>query len=60
MNLLSYLNENLNLSQQAKRLIFPGEMGESIKVMGLGKNFDEPLQGFSMQDQKYRLWTIPS
>ncbi len=60
MNVLSYLNENLNLSQQAKRLIFPGEMGESIKVMGLGKNFDEPLQGFSMQDQKYRLWTIPS
>jgi len=31
------------------------EMGELIKVIALGKNFDESLTGFSLNDMRYRL-----
>ncbi len=33
--------------QAIKQLIFPGQMGEAFKVMGLSKNYEAPLSGFS-------------
>ncbi len=43
------------LSQQVKRLTMPGEMGERFKVLGLSKQIDEPLIGFSIADQTHKL-----
>lgn len=42
-------------TRQLKILTLPGEMGERFKVMALGKNFDENLQGFSFADFSGRL-----
>jgi len=42
------------LSQQAKMLTLPSEMGELFKVMALTANFDQPLLGF-VQDERGRL-----
>ncbi|MBS0287132.1 MAG: SAM-dependent methyltransferase [Proteobacteria bacterium] len=47
--------EQLKISQQIQKLTAPHEMGELFKVMALGKNYDEPLQGFSLRDYKHRL-----
>lgn len=41
--------------QPVKRLILPTEMGELFKVIGLTKNFDQPLLGFTLVDQRSRL-----
>lgn len=41
--------------QSIKKLILPQEMGELFKVIGLTKDFDLQLIGFSAQDQRYRL-----
>lgn len=35
-----------------KKLLFPSEMGEIIKVMGLSKAWDVPLIGFSLLDRR--------
>lgn len=43
------------LTQQAKILTLPSEMGELFKVIALGKDYDESLQGFLTQDQRQRL-----
>jgi SAM-dependent MidA family methyltransferase len=43
-----------HLSQQAKLLTLPSEMGELFKVMALTKNLDIPLLGF-MRDARGRL-----
>lgn len=54
-------NSNLNTqvqseqAHQLRRLTMPGEMGERFKVMGLRKNNDIVLQGFSLNDQSMRL-----
>ena len=45
----------LQLTQQAKLLTMPGEMGEQFKVIALGKNYGYPLRGFSVSDQRGRL-----
>ena len=45
----------LQLTQQAKLLTMPGEMGEQFKVIALGKNYSHPLRGFSVSDQRGRL-----
>ncbi len=44
--------KNISIRENAaiKRLILPQEMGEIIKVIGLGKGFDRDLSGFSFQD----------
>jgi SAM-dependent MidA family methyltransferase len=42
-------------AQQVKTLTLPSEMGERFKVMALGKDFDHPLPGFTLQDQRGRL-----
>ena len=45
----------LQLSQQAKTLTLPGEMGERFKVIGFTKEFDEPLLGFEINNMLERL-----
>lgn len=47
--------ERYNFSQQIQKLTHPHEMGELFKVMALSKEFDEPLQGFAVFDQRHRL-----
>jgi SAM-dependent MidA family methyltransferase len=42
-------------AQQIRTLTMPGEMGELFKVITLSKNYNEPLQGFAMQDLRNRL-----
>lgn len=56
--MLTETNDNyhrLELTQQAKLLTMPGEMGEQFKVMALGKSYSYPLRGFSLADQRGRL-----
>jgi SAM-dependent MidA family methyltransferase len=49
--------ENLRRSQQLKRLVLPGEMGERFKVLALRRGLmnAEPLLGFSAGDELFRL-----
>ena len=42
-------------TQPVKVLILPDEMGELFKVIGLTKNFDDDLLGFSVKNQMERL-----
>lgn len=47
--------ERLKLSQQAKKLTLPGEMGEKFRVIGFSKGLNAPLRGFARNDQSNRL-----
>jgi SAM-dependent MidA family methyltransferase len=38
-----------------RRLLLPGEMGERIKMIGLARDFDLPLDAFALRDQRERL-----
>lgn len=38
------------LAAEARRLLLPGEMGESFKAMALVRGLESPLAGFSVQD----------
>jgi SAM-dependent MidA family methyltransferase len=40
---------------EARRLLMPGEMGESFKVMALCRDLDVPLRGFALQDLRRSL-----
>ena len=40
---------------EARRLLMPGEMGESFKVMALGRGYERPLKGFTLQDLRRSL-----
>jgi len=42
-------------SQELQKLLMPGQMGEVIKVILLGKNLETEIKGFSLQDHLYRL-----
>ncbi len=42
--------DRARLAGEARRLLLPGEMGESFKVMALSRNLDIPLRGFAYQD----------
>ncbi len=42
-------------AQPVKKLLLPHEMGELFKVIGLNKQLDLPLMGFSLLDQRGRL-----
>ena len=42
-------------ASQARQLLLPGEMGETFKVMALGRNYDAPLRGFALQDLRRSL-----
>lgn len=43
------------LAGEARQLLLPGEMGEAFKAMALTRRFDEPLEGFALQDLRYSL-----
>lgn len=43
------------LANQIKKLTLPSEMGELFKMIGLSKNFQEKLTGFSLLDMSDRL-----
>ncbi len=45
----------LQLAQQARTLILPGEMGERFKCIALTRGMEQPLPGFRMQDFRCRL-----
>jgi SAM-dependent MidA family methyltransferase len=45
----------LQLAQQAKTLILPGEMGERFKCIALTHAIEPPLPGFRLQDFRCRL-----
>ncbi len=55
MQVTDDVKQQIKLSQQIKTLTLPSEMGERFKVMALTKNYQEPLQGFSMLDLRNRL-----
>jgi len=42
-------------STEANKLLSPAEMGELFKVIAMGKNFAEPLMGFSSGDRRQAL-----
>jgi SAM-dependent MidA family methyltransferase len=45
----------LALSNEAKRLMLPGEMGERFKAIGLSRNLNNPVLGFTLRDLRSRL-----
>ena len=47
--------ERARLAGEARRLLLPGEMGESFKAMALCRALQEPLRGFAHQDLRRSL-----
>lgn len=47
--------DRIELARQATILTLPGEMGEQIKAMALGRKAAGPLLGFSVADHRHRL-----
>src|SRR6266702_4498989 len=47
--------ERARLAGEARRLLLPGEMGESFKVMALCRSLQLPLRGFAYQDLRTSL-----
>lgn len=47
--------DRIAVSRAVKTLTLPGEMGERFQVLALGKVYDHPLRGFSLQDLSHRL-----
>ena len=47
--------ERTKRAGEARRLLLPGEMGESFKVMALGHEYERPLKGFTLQDLRRSL-----
>jgi SAM-dependent MidA family methyltransferase len=45
----------MTFTNEIKKLTLPHEMGELFKVIALGRDFDQPLIGFRMQDRRARL-----
>ena len=39
-------------ADEIKQLILPSQMGEAFKVMALGRNLDQKLQGFDLRDRR--------
>jgi len=44
-----------DVAAQAQKLLSPAEMGELFKVIALGKDFPEPLIGFTQGDKRHKL-----
>jgi len=42
--------DRVQLARQAMLLTLPGEMGEKFKVIGLTKNYEHAMRGFSVRD----------
>ena len=47
--------ERARRAGEARRLLMPGEMGESFKAMALTRDYDAPLGGFALQDLRHSL-----
>ncbi|MBI1195781.1 MAG: SAM-dependent methyltransferase [Gammaproteobacteria bacterium] len=47
--------EQARIAHQLRTLLMPGGMGESFKVLALGRGVEAPLTGFSMRDERFRL-----
>jgi SAM-dependent MidA family methyltransferase len=47
--------DRARLAGEASRLLLPGEMGESFKVMALCRSLRQPLRGFAYQDLRTSL-----
>jgi SAM-dependent MidA family methyltransferase len=47
--------QQLELTNQLKKLTMPGEMGESFKVIALSRAIEIPLLGFALRDDRHRL-----
>ena len=45
----------LTLSNEAKRLMLPGEMGERFKVIGFSRGLERDVLGFTARDLRSRL-----
>jgi SAM-dependent MidA family methyltransferase len=45
----------LQLSNEAKRLMLPGEMGERFKAIGVSRGLNKPVLGFGLRDLRSRL-----
>ena len=52
---LTDIVERVQRAGEARRLLMPAEMGESFKVIALGKGYDAALKGFSLQDLRRSL-----
>lgn len=48
-------SEQFQLSQQVRKLSLPSEMGERFKFIGLSKNYQSTLKGFSSMDLRHKL-----
>ncbi|MEE9445773.1 MAG: SAM-dependent methyltransferase [Cocleimonas sp.] len=48
-------DDQYKLAQQVRTISLPSEMGERFKFIGLSKDYDKPLLGFSAMDQLHRL-----
>lgn len=49
------MSKNFQDTQHIKMLTMPNEMGELFKVMALTRGWDNPIIGFGLQDQRFRL-----
>jgi SAM-dependent MidA family methyltransferase len=47
--------DQARLAGEARRLLMPGEMGESFKVMALTRDYGAGLSGFGLQDLRHSL-----
>jgi SAM-dependent MidA family methyltransferase len=47
--------EQARRAGEARRLLMPGEMGESFKAMALTRDYDATLSGFALQDLRHSL-----
>jgi SAM-dependent MidA family methyltransferase len=47
--------EAARLAGEARRLLMPGEMGESFKAIALTRDYDAALSGFALQDLRHSL-----
>ncbi len=45
----------MKIGQQLRQLLMPDEMGQSCKVMAIGKNYPKDLQGFTLNNQLHQL-----
>jgi SAM-dependent MidA family methyltransferase len=47
--------ERVQRAGEARKLLLPAQMGEAFKVMGLARNHESSLTGFSLQDLRRSL-----
>ena len=50
-----FVPQSIEEANALRKLLLPGEMGERVKVIALARDFDEPLIGFSMRNERGRV-----